>query len=44
MQLDKKAGTEGLKLILLKQIGEGIITAAPNDSILKSVIDAKTII
>ena len=44
MQLDKKAGTEGLKLILLKQIGEGIITAAPNDSILKSVIGAKAII
>ena len=41
MQLDKKVGTEGLKLILLKQIGEGIITAAPNDSILKSVIGAK---
>jgi len=44
MQLDKKAGTEGLKLILLKKIGEGIITAAPNDSILKSVIGAKAII
>ena len=44
MQLDKKVSTEGLKLILLKQIGKGTIAAAPNDSILKSVIGAKAII
>lgn len=41
MQLDKKAYAEGLKLVLLKRIGEGTVAAAPNNTILIDVIGAK---
>lgn len=40
MQMDKKANTEGLKLVLLKRIGEGTVSAAPSDSTLVDVIAA----
>jgi 3-dehydroquinate synthase len=38
MQLDKKARAEGLKLVLLRRIGEGTVAQAPSDSVLADVI------
>ena len=40
MQLDKKAGRDGLKLILLENIGRGIVTAAPENRVLEAVLSA----
>ena len=41
MQMDKKASAKGLNLILLRQIGEGIIKPAPDESLLRSVIETQ---
>lgn len=38
MQLDKKAGATGLKLILLNRIGEAVVEAAPADDIVRQAI------
>ena len=38
MQLDKKAGREGLKLVLLKGLGKGVVTAAPDAGLLEQVL------
>ena len=40
MQLDKKAGRDGLKLILLEAIGRGVVRAAPDSSVLRQVLAA----
>lgn len=39
MQLDKKAGRGGLRLILLESIGQAAIVPAPSAAILRDVID-----
>jgi len=38
MQLDKKAGSGGLRLILLEHIGSGVIKAAPPAATLRAII------
>jgi len=38
MQLDKKAGSQGLKLILLNRIGDAVVTPAPDASIIRAAI------
>lgn len=38
MQLDKKAGSGGMRLVLLERLGSAIVTAAPDQSILESSI------
>jgi 3-dehydroquinate synthase len=38
MQLDKKAGSQGLKVVLLKGVGHGIVAPAPDRATLKSAI------
>lgn len=38
MRLDKKADARGLKLVLVKAIGEGVIAEAPETALLRSVI------
>ena len=38
MKLDKKAGSSGLKLILLRGIGEAVVTPAPDASIIRDAI------
>jgi 3-dehydroquinate synthase len=39
MRMDKKASAAGLNLVLLRQIGEGVITPAPDDTLLRNVIE-----
>jgi 3-dehydroquinate synthase len=39
MQLDKKAGSQGLKLILLRAPGDGVIAAAPARELLEAAIE-----
>jgi len=41
MYMDKKASAAGLNLVLLNQLGEGIITPAPARALLQSVIEAQ---
>jgi len=41
MSMDKKASAAGLDLVLLKQIGEGVIAAAPDESVLRDVIETQ---
>ncbi|HEY5622967.1 MAG TPA: 3-dehydroquinate synthase, partial [Gammaproteobacteria bacterium] len=41
MQMDKKASAKGLNLILLRQIGEGVIEPAPDESLLRGVIESQ---
>jgi 3-dehydroquinate synthase len=38
MQLDKKAGSQGLKLILLNRIGDAVVTPAPDTAIIRAAI------
>lgn len=38
MQLDKKAGRHGLRLVLLRSIGEAVVTAAPDRDLLREVL------
>jgi 3-dehydroquinate synthase len=38
MQLDKKADKSGLKLILLRGIGDAVVTAAPDSTLLRAVL------
>jgi 3-dehydroquinate synthase len=37
MHMDKKASAAGLNLVLLKQIGQGVITPSPGDELLRDV-------
>jgi len=39
MELDKKAGAKGLKLVLLKGVGEAVVVPAPEQSVLRKVIE-----
>ena len=39
MTLDKKAGRHGLRLVLLRRIGEAVLTAAPEREVLREVLD-----
>jgi 3-dehydroquinate synthase len=41
MRLDKKASAAGLKLVLLRSIGEGTVVAAPHGDLLLSVLEAE---
>ncbi len=41
MRMDKKASASGLKLVLLRQLGEGVIEPAPDESLLKGVIETQ---
>jgi len=41
MRMDKKASADGLNLILLRQIGEGVIAPAPDESLLRGVIETQ---
>jgi 3-dehydroquinate synthase len=41
MSMDKKASAAGLDLVLLKQIGEGVIAPAPDESVLRDVIETQ---
>ena len=41
MRMDKKARADGLKLVLLKQIGEGAVTPSPEESVLRDVIETQ---
>ena len=41
MRMDKKASASGLKLVLLRQIGKGVIEPSPEESLLKGVIEAQ---
>jgi 3-dehydroquinate synthase len=41
MYMDKKASAAGLNLVLLGQLGEGVITAAPAKALLRSVIETQ---
>jgi len=41
MRIDKKASASGLRLILLDRIGEGIVTAAPDPGLLRTVLTAE---
>ena len=43
MRLDKKAGSSGLKLILLRTIGEAVIAPAPEPSIMRDAIAGRLI-
>jgi 3-dehydroquinate synthase len=38
MRLDKKAGSSGLKLILMRAIGEAVVTPAPEPAIIRDAI------
>jgi 3-dehydroquinate synthase len=38
MRLDKKAGSSGLKLILMRAIGEAIVTPAPEPAVIRDAI------
>lgn len=44
MSMDKKASAEGLRLVLLKQIGEGVIVPSPEESLLRDVIETQTMV
>ena len=39
MGMDKKASAEGLKLVLLRGIGQGVIAPSPDESLLRDVIE-----
>ncbi len=41
MRLDKKAGATGLNMILLESMGSGVIVPAPDESLLRSVIQTQ---
>jgi 3-dehydroquinate synthase len=41
MQLDKKAGSAGLKLVLLKGLGQAVVTQSPPVSVLREVAAAE---
>jgi len=42
MQIDKKASRSGLKLVLLNDVGEAIVATAPDEALLRNVIDRQT--
>ena len=42
MNLDKKAGAEGLKMILLERLGGAVLASAPDSALLRRVIDARS--
>ncbi len=44
MSMDKKASTKGLNLVLLKQIGEGVIAPSPDESLLRDVIETQLVV
>jgi 3-dehydroquinate synthase len=39
MQMDKKAGREGIRLVLLEGIGRAVVTAAPEQAVLRAAIE-----
>ncbi len=41
MNLDKKAGAKGLRMILLERLGEAAVVPAPDAALLREVIDAR---
>lgn len=41
MNLDKKAGAAGLRMIFLERLGRAVVTAAPDAALLRQVIDAR---
>ena len=41
MNLDKKAGAEGLRMIFLERLGRAVVTAAPDAALLRMVIGAR---
>jgi 3-dehydroquinate synthase len=41
MQLDKKADKSGVKLILIKAIGDAVVTPAPSEALLRDVLRAQ---
>jgi len=41
MQLDKKADQKGLKLVLVERLGHAVVAAAPERSLLRSVLAAE---
>ncbi len=41
MALDKKASRHGLKLVLLREIGNAVVTAAPERSVLRDVLSGE---
>lgn len=43
MQIDKKAGSQGLKVVLPKGLGLAIVTPAPDEKILKAAIQARIV-
>lgn len=42
MQLDKKAGRDGLRLVLLQSLGKAVVAPAPEPSILEAAIERQT--
>jgi 3-dehydroquinate synthase len=38
MQLDKKAGSEGLRFVLLQRLGEAVVAAAPDTELIRGAI------
>jgi 3-dehydroquinate synthase len=42
MRLDKKAGSDGMRLVLLEHLGAATVSPAPEDSLLKSAIVRRT--
>jgi 3-dehydroquinate synthase len=41
MQLDKKAGREGLRLVLLQRLGQAVVVSAPDSRVLEAVVSAR---
>jgi 3-dehydroquinate synthase len=39
MHMDKKASAKGLNLVLLRQIGEGVVAPSPDDALLRNIIE-----
>ena len=44
MSMDKKASAEGLNLVLLKQIGAGVVAPSPDESLLRDVIETQLMV
>ena len=44
MSMDKKATSEGLKLVLLKEIGDAVIAPSPDESLLRDVIETQLVV
>ena len=41
MRMDKKASAQGLNLVLLKRLGEGLIAPSPDESLLREIIETQ---